>query len=80
MNINLQFHSTGKRTELNFDETDKIELIKNSIRIMEGINPQEQKLIFDGKVLKDTSTLKSCGIKDGSTISVLFEKSSNFLK
>ncbi|KAK5580085.1 hypothetical protein RB653_000098 [Dictyostelium firmibasis] len=79
MNIIICIHPNNKRIELTFDDTDTIESIKNSIKIMEGIKLEEQKIVYDGKALKDSSTLKSNGIKDGSVINVLFVKSSNYL-
>ncbi|CED84266.1 Ubiquitin-like protein [Phaffia rhodozyma] len=59
---------TGKEIELDVDEDDQILDVKNKMEEKEGIPPSQQRLIYSGKAMVDTNTLKSYGIQSGNVI------------
>ncbi len=58
----------GKHVTLEVEPTDKIEDIKLKIQDKEGIRPENQLLIYAGKVLEDGNTLQDYSIQKDSTI------------
>ena len=62
---------TGHNFSVEYDESDTIAVVKNKIQAKEGIAPDNQRLIFDGKQLSNNATLSSLGIKSGDTIHLL---------
>ena len=65
---------TGKIITLDVEPSDTIENVKKKIYEKEGIKPDEQRFLFEGKYLEDTKTIGDYNIKENYTIHLIFKK------
>lgn len=59
---------TGKTLTLNVLSCDIIEAVKGKIHEKEGIPVEQQRLLFGGRILEDTSTLADSNVQNESTL------------
>src|SRR4051794_7606095 len=66
---------TGKTITVDVDFSETINQLKRKIQAIEGIPPNQQKLIFSGKIVSGESTLTDCNIQVESTLYILRTRS-----
>ena len=62
--------STGKLLLLELKSTDTIRDVKDKIHVKEGILPDRQRLVFDGKKLEDNCSVGECNIQSNSILTL----------
>ena len=58
----------GKSITLDVSDTDTISSLKDKIKDIEGIPPDQMRLVFNGKQLEDANTIADYGIQADSSI------------
>ena len=59
---------TGKTVSVEVEEGDRIDDVKAKIHEKEGIPPEQQRLIFNGKQLDNHKTIGDYDIEEGSSV------------
>ena len=62
--------STGKLLLLELKSTDTVRDVKDKIHVKEGILPDRQRLMFDGKKLEDSCSVGECNIQSNSILNI----------
>ena len=59
---------TGRVIDLDVEEDDTVDRVKERVEEKEGIPPSQQRLIFGGKAMGDTKKLSDYKIVAGNTL------------
>ena len=69
---------SGRKLSLDFENTQKISEVKDSLQEKEGIPVQQIRLIYGGKILKDEITIQEASISPGSTLMMMMHLKGGF--
>ena len=69
--INMKCPLTGKVYQLQLRSSDSIDDVKLRMQVVDGLRPDQQRLIFAGKQLEDGRTLADYSVKNGDTIQMI---------
>ena len=64
---------TGKYVTLDVEPNDSIYTVKKKIQAKEGIDPNQQRMIFGGKQLADEQKISDYNLEAGSTIHMVLQ-------
>jgi hypothetical protein len=70
MNITIK-SLTGKLIKVNVKETDTIRNIKEQVQEMEGIEPDQQRLVLHGLLLANDTKISDTKIVSGSVLNIV---------
>ena len=73
--INIEMPS-GKSITLNVQISDKVSVLQDKIRAVEGIAPSQQNLFFNGRALNDDNVLSDYGIQRESKLYLVRDRTS----
>ena len=73
--INVEMPS-GKSITLNVQISDKVSVLQDKIRAVEGIAPSQQNLFFNGRALNDDDLLSDYGIQRESKLYLVRDRTS----
>jgi ubiquitin-like protein Nedd8 len=59
---------TGKVLAVTMSPTERVNDLKDAIQEMEGIPPDQQRIIFEGRQCEENESIGSCGITSGVTV------------
>jgi ubiquitin len=59
---------SGKQLIIEVERTDRIEDVKRQIQDREGIPPDQQRLIFEGRQIEDGNILRDYDVEDESEL------------
>ena len=62
---------TGKELDVDVENSDTTENLKLKIQKIEGIPPDQQRIVFDGKQLEDNKTIEDYKIKEGCILHIV---------
>lgn len=67
MQIKIKMLS-GKIMMMNFEDKQTVADVKNTIQEVEGIHPDQIKLIYQGKILENEKTIQESGLNPNNQI------------
>jgi ubiquitin len=63
---------TGKILTLYVELTESVDDVKNRIHDLEGVPPNQQRLVFDGSLLQDGHNLSEYSVQEKSTLHLVY--------